>query len=185
MSQPRAVLIAGRRFSANGVCRRGTGRFGESRSTDECAASLAEPRTAARARQTPEHGRRSVGAFLEEARRMRNACNLYRCVGELELRPGRGVVELGRAGARRRHSNGCRGRPDGRSGALAFLSPSALVVAAPPASSPVVLTTKGGPGRASARSPHPTTIAGRVSRRIAAMKLARASANLMLRGSST
>jgi hypothetical protein len=28
MRQPRAVLIAERRFSANGVCRCGTGRFG-------------------------------------------------------------------------------------------------------------------------------------------------------------
>jgi hypothetical protein len=185
MSQPRAVLIVGRRFSANGVCRRATGRFGESRSTDECAASPAEPRTAARARQTPEHGRRCVSAFLEEARRVKNACNLHRCVGELELRPGRGVVELGRAGARRRHSNGCRVRPDSRSGALAPLSPSALVAAPLASSSLVVLTTKGGPGRASARSVHPTTIAGRVSRRTAAMKLARASASLILRGSST
>jgi hypothetical protein len=106
----------------------------------------------ARARQTPEHGRRSVGAFLEQARRVRNACNLRRWVGELELRPGRDLVELGRAGARRRHRDGCPTRPDGRSGALACVSPSALVVAAPPASSLVVLTTKGGPGRASARS---------------------------------
>jgi hypothetical protein len=149
MSQPRAVLIVGLRFSANGVCRRGTGRFGESRSTDECAAR--RPNLGPRTRSPNARAWEALRHFLEEARRVRNACNLHRCVGELELRPGRDVVELGRAGARRRHSDGCPTRPDGRSGALASLSLPALAVAAPLASS-LVVTTKGGPSRASARS---------------------------------
>ena len=160
------------------------GDLAASRSTDECAAWPEEFRSAAYARRTPEHGRRCLSVF-SESKENENACNLHRCVGELGPWPRRRVVELGGAGARRRHSDGCPTRPDGRSGALARLSPSALVVATPPASSLVVLTPKGGPGGASARSAHPMAIAGRVSRSTAAMKLARASASLMLRGSST
>jgi len=44
---------------------------------------------------------------------------------------------------------------------------------------------RGGPGKVPAHLPHPTAMAGRESRRSAAMKLARASARLSPRGSST
>lgn len=184
MRQPRAVLIAERRFSANGVCvaiRGDLARADRRMNARRGRRNLGAPLTLAE-RQSMEG---ASASFSSKQGEMRNACNLHRWVGELELRPGRDLVELGRAGARRRHSDGCPTRPDGRSGALARLSPSALVVAAPPASSLVVLTPKGGPGEASARSAHPMAIAGRVSRSTAAMKLARASASLMLRGSST
>jgi hypothetical protein len=152
-----------------------------SRSTDEGTArpTLGAPRTLAK-RQSMEG---AASASSRGSKEDENACNLHRCVGELGS--PRRVVELGGAGARRRHSNRCRVRPDSRSGALASVSLPALVVAASPASSLVVLTPKGGPGGASARSAQPTTTAERVSRSTAAMKLARASASLMLRGSST
>src|SRR5262245_40415246 len=148
----------------------------------------------ARCEPLSERRIRSPNARAWEALRQRlsrgskedeNACNLRRCVGELGPRPRRRVVELGGTGARRRHSDRRRVRPDGRSGALAPVSLSALGVAAPPASSLVVLSQEGGPRQRLSPPAQPTTTAGRVSRSTAAIKLARASASLALRGSST
>src|SRR5215510_9275966 len=152
MSQPRIVRTVGRSFEPMAFVVAVRGDLATSRSTDARAAqpgrisdrSTRSPnaRTMGGARSTP----------LEDARRVKNACNLHRSTGRLGHRPCGHVAEPGGACKWRSHRQGRQPQSGGRSGVLAPLLPPTLVVAAPLASPLVVTITAQWAGPSTARS---------------------------------
>jgi hypothetical protein len=185
MSQPRAVLIARRRFGSMAFVVALRGDLATSRLTDECAALPAEPRNRSYAvtkRQIA--GDASVGASLVLQGEY-NARNRRSSAGRVRHRAGRYVADLGGPRQRRGHRTGSPPQSRGRAGVLA---PVPLALVAPPLSSSLVVAiADDGPGgqRRPARWFHPAASDGLTSRWSAAMKFARASARLSPRGSST
>ena len=184
MSQPRAVLIARRRFGSMAFVVALRGDLATSRLTDarRCRPNLGTAATRSpnvRSRETP----RSAPLWYCKESIMRAI--VIRSARRLRHRAGRYVADLGGPRERRGHRTGSPAQSRGRAGVLAP-APLALV-AAPLSSSLVVVTADDGPGGRSrpARSFHPAASDGPTSRWSAAMKFARASARLSPRGSST
>jgi hypothetical protein len=184
MSQPRAVLIARRRFGSMAFVVALRGDLATSRLTDarRCRPNLGTAATRSpnvRSRETP----RSAPLLVLQGEY--NARNRHSSARRLRHRAGRYVADLGGPRQRRGHRTGSPPQSRGRAGVLAP-APLALV-AAPLSSSLVVVTADDGPGGRSrpARSFHPVASDGLTSRWSAAMKFARASARPSPRGSST
>src|SRR5215475_4204325 len=152
MSQPRIVRTVGRSFEPMAFVVAVLGRFGD-KPIDGCTRGAARPTLG------PQHAvakRQNMGGArstpLEDARRVKNACNLHRSTGRLGHRPCGHVAEPGGACKWRSHRQGRQPQSGGRSGVLAPLLPPTLVVAAPLAPPLVVTVTAQWAGPSTARS---------------------------------